>query len=304
MSKKKTKFKQLTEHIMAGGFVSQPSMSHLDMFRTKIQPETESHIKLKSLIENDVEGENVDRHKFTETLSSFNTMGDAIYGKHDLKTVAETLAYLAKTSRQHALSETEDWFDKITVNRNMKELNQLSGQFTKISTEAKSLQERMSALYEDMGHIIGRYYDLDEALDPVGKEDDDIDNDGDTDDSDDYLKNRRKTITKAVKKESKEHRPGTWDNRQFGDPLPTLADYVKSTLKKEDIDEASDDPKLKGMRSKLSRLRLKIAQMENEPGGSARAGGLRTQRDALKDQIANLSGSAPKQGKWSKKLAK
>ncbi len=64
------------------------------------------------------------------------------------------------------------------------------------------------------------------------------------------------------------------------------------------------NPKLKGMRSKLSRLRLKIAQMENEPGGSARAGGLRTQRDALKDQIANLSGSAPKQGKWSKKLAK
>jgi hypothetical protein len=37
-------------------------------------------------------------------------------------------------------------------------------------------------------------------LDPVGKEDDDIDNDGDTDKSDKYLKNRRKTVTKAVNK--------------------------------------------------------------------------------------------------------
>jgi hypothetical protein len=43
-----------------------------------------------------------------------------------------------------------------------------------------------------------------EALDPVGKEDDDIDNDGDVDKSDAYLKNRRKTVTKAVKNEELE----------------------------------------------------------------------------------------------------
>jgi len=37
-------------------------------------------------------------------------------------------------------------------------------------------------------------------LDPVGKEDDDIDNDGDVDSSDEYLKNRRKVIAKAIAK--------------------------------------------------------------------------------------------------------
>lgn len=40
-----------------------------------------------------------------------------------------------------------------------------------------------------------------EALDPVGKEDDDIDNDGDVDKSDKYLKNRRKAIGRALQKE-------------------------------------------------------------------------------------------------------
>ena len=40
-----------------------------------------------------------------------------------------------------------------------------------------------------------------EALDPVGKEDDDIDNDGDVDASDKYLKARRTAVTKAVKDE-------------------------------------------------------------------------------------------------------
>lgn len=38
-------------------------------------------------------------------------------------------------------------------------------------------------------------------LDPVGKEDDDIDNDGKVTKSDRYLKNRRKAIEESVKKE-------------------------------------------------------------------------------------------------------
>ena len=41
-------------------------------------------------------------------------------------------------------------------------------------------------------------------LDPVGKEDGDIDNDGDKDASDKYLAKRRKTISKAIKKDKKE----------------------------------------------------------------------------------------------------
>ena len=47
--------------------------------------------------------------------------------------------------------------------------------------------------------------DLKEAakkLDPVGKEDKDIDNDGDHDDSDKYLLNKRKTVAKAMGKKT------------------------------------------------------------------------------------------------------
>ena len=39
-------------------------------------------------------------------------------------------------------------------------------------------------------------------LDPVGKEDDDVDNDGDSDSSDEYLKKRRAAIGKAMRKDS------------------------------------------------------------------------------------------------------
>ena len=43
-----------------------------------------------------------------------------------------------------------------------------------------------------------------EKLDPVGKEDGDIDNDGDKDATDKYLAKRRKAISKAIKKDKKE----------------------------------------------------------------------------------------------------
>ena len=39
-----------------------------------------------------------------------------------------------------------------------------------------------------------------EALDPVGKEDDDINNDGKVDKTDKYLANKRKAIAKSLKK--------------------------------------------------------------------------------------------------------
>lgn len=42
-----------------------------------------------------------------------------------------------------------------------------------------------------------------EALDPVGKEDADIDNDGDVDSSDKYLKKRRSAIGKNIAKQKK-----------------------------------------------------------------------------------------------------
>lgn len=47
-------------------------------------------------------------------------------------------------------------------------------------------------------HTLRGQSDIEEALDPVGKEDADVDNDGDADASDKYLKKRRDAISKKV----------------------------------------------------------------------------------------------------------
>ena len=121
--------------------------------------------KLRDIVK-DIYGDteaSVDEGAFLEAVGKYNEIGSFIHREGNLKDVAVHLSKLAKTARAHTLSETEDWFDKVSVNRNMKELNVLAGSFSKVATEAQSMQERMSALYEDMGHIINRYYDVSEV---------------------------------------------------------------------------------------------------------------------------------------------
>ena len=115
----------------------------------------------------DIEEEKVDVKGLTSEISSYNKLVESIFGESNITKVAEKLSWIATQAKSHTLSETEDWFDKITVNRNMKELTGLSGQFGKIAKEAKSLQERMGALYEDMGNILGRYYEIGEQVTEV-----------------------------------------------------------------------------------------------------------------------------------------
>ena len=124
-------------------------------------------IKLSDLVKEkagyvEEEEENLNLKEFSNNIRNFGSMGKHIYREGNLKDVAKGLSELANQVRIYTLRETDEWFDKVTVNRNMKELTNLSKSFNKVATETQSLQERMSGLYEDMGHILGRYYDLDE----------------------------------------------------------------------------------------------------------------------------------------------
>ena len=163
MSKLKLK-KLLKEHTLslAGGVVSKPAfhndMSLANLVKEKYgTPESEPQISSEQIL---------------SKIQEFGNLGDTIYQSGDLKETAKTLSDIANAAKVHTLRETEDWFDKVTVNRNMKELTNLSKQFGKLSEEANSVQQRLSALYEDMGNVLGRYYDLNETHD-YGHESDD-----------------------------------------------------------------------------------------------------------------------------------
>jgi len=98
-----------------------------------------------------------------EALKNYNKLGETLYQHQSLKETAKSLSQIAEMAATHTVQETEDWFDKVTVSRNMKELTNHSKSFAKIAEEASSVQQRLAGLYEDMGMILNRYYDIPEG---------------------------------------------------------------------------------------------------------------------------------------------
>jgi len=155
----------LKEHSisLAGGVISKPAF-HTDMSLSNMVKEKYGEVERKTKISSE---------QILSKIQEFGKLGKSIYKSGDLKETAKTLSDIANSAKVHTLRETEDWFDKITVNRNMKELTNLSKNFNKLSEEASSVQQRLEALYEDMGNVLSRYYDLNEAH-TYGHESDDI----------------------------------------------------------------------------------------------------------------------------------
>jgi len=139
---------------------------------------------------------------FLEAMSKFNEYGKHIYRESELRSIIENMETLMSGASNFIIDESDDWFDALTIKRDSKDINNTAKAFTKTAREMVGMQHRLESLYEDLGNKLGRYYDLGEAMDPVGKEDGDIDNDGDKDATDKYLMNRRKAIGKAMKNEA------------------------------------------------------------------------------------------------------
>jgi len=107
---------------------------------------------------------------FLEIVSTYNKYQESMDRKSDITQVAETLGGITEAARTLAIREAGDWFDKHTVKRNMSELDKLGKQFDKVALEARALDQRMAGLYEDMGHILSRYYKFGEITEDQMKQ--------------------------------------------------------------------------------------------------------------------------------------
>jgi hypothetical protein len=101
----------------------------------------------------------VKRH-FLEIISSFGHHRENINRKSDIRQIAEQLGAIADAAQEYTIREGGDWFDRVTIKRNMKELKSLQEKFEKEAKEAKLQEMRIEALYEDMAHVIGRYFEI------------------------------------------------------------------------------------------------------------------------------------------------
>ena len=124
---------------------------------------------------------------------------------------------------------------KPSFNKYMKE--KYENRMKPVEQEYKN--DKMVALKEAIKNEIRSI--LSEKMDPVGKEDGDINNDGKKDKTDDYLANRRKAISKATGKNE-----AYGDEKVDNDGFPAGVsdkdkEKIKGLKKEEDEDDAPDD---------------------------------------------------------------
>lgn len=130
-------------------------------------------IKLKDLMKENEEFQqlpsDVKKH-FLEIISTYGQYREQMGRKSDIRHIAETLGGIADAAQEYTLREGGDWFDRVTIKRNMGELKKLQAAFEKEAVEAQSQQQRLDALYEDMGHVLGRYFEIAEISEEQMKE--------------------------------------------------------------------------------------------------------------------------------------
>lgn len=106
------------------------------------------------------------KHAFLEHIKSFNVFGEAIYRSQNIIEALNEIKNIVETAHHLTLQETGDWFDKVTVNRHMKQLKESYKTFEKTANEMYTLQQRLESCYEDMGNTLNKYYNISEDKTP------------------------------------------------------------------------------------------------------------------------------------------
>ena len=127
--------------------------------------------KLKTLLEDIFNDKpQINKYEVSEGVRSFGVVGKSLYNNSNIMEIAKQLSHIAEQAHTHVMSETNDWFDKVSVSKNMKSLKGSVVEFKKTAMEANQLNQRLTGLYEDIGHVLNRYYEIDTPVEEGSKE--------------------------------------------------------------------------------------------------------------------------------------
>lgn len=98
--------------------------------------------------------------KLHEMVLKFNEYGRILHEIDRIKTVAEDLLAISELAESYALNESGDWFDQNVIKMDMKEIKKIAADFNKISKECYVNNKKLVAQYENMGHRLGRYFEI------------------------------------------------------------------------------------------------------------------------------------------------
>jgi hypothetical protein len=219
----------------AAKYTSDADVEDMASTKTKDLPD-------RVISKDDGEGGGEDKEKqdegltFGEIVGRYNEYGRVLKREHSLSELAQQLSDIAEYAEYTLTNEQDDWFDAHTVRRNIKEMKAYAKEFAKIAQEADSYNARMSALYDDMGRVLERYFEIYETNEG-----------GDMDMVDEYTHQPEdrapaQTLTTPAEEKAKK---GVFDEKQLTERAIA---YVRERLRGPSLirfDELSEDEKVR-----------------------------------------------------------
>jgi hypothetical protein len=114
----------------------------------------------KYLLESELSYTKEERRAFMESLRQYGAFKNEIYRSKRLKEIAQQIGEMVSNVNTFTIKETDGWFDKVSVSRDLKSLQDDYKLFEKTCGEITQLQQRLENLYENMGGKLSKYYEI------------------------------------------------------------------------------------------------------------------------------------------------
>ena len=110
---------------------------------------------------------NEQKQAFLEAVKAYKSFGETVYRNEGLSDVYESIRGLVESAGKNMVKETEGSFDGITVGRHVKRMNESFKIFEKTLREVGTLQQRLESTYDEIGEVLGKYYEINESEEKV-----------------------------------------------------------------------------------------------------------------------------------------
>ena len=100
------------------------------------------------------------KKKLLQLSAMYENFGECFKNEEQLMNAAKGIAELCELAETYALNECGEWFQQEIVKKDMQNLKRRVQEFQKIVKETYARMQQAGVAYQDIGHVLGRYYDL------------------------------------------------------------------------------------------------------------------------------------------------
>ena len=101
-----------------------------------------------------------EKQKLLQLVGKFNEYRNAMKMADELQQVAENIVYIAELTEKYGLNETSEWFEGVTLERDMKDIKKNAQDLHKFANKIHPLVKQAEAIYEEIGLKLERYFEL------------------------------------------------------------------------------------------------------------------------------------------------